>query len=89
MCIDHMKRSEFCLELPKTEKGNPMTKLSRAMEVAGKWLEIDGVDMIIPRPDTNEVVVVISCQPNSLKHLIPSTIHNFPVKVRYEKIHAA
>jgi len=84
-----MKRSEFCLELPKTEKGNPMTKLSRAMEVAGKWLEIDGVDMIIPRPDTNEVVVVITCQPDSLKHLIPTTIHDFPVRIRHEKFHAA
>jgi len=84
-----MKRSEFCLELPKTEKGNPMTKLSRAMEVAGKWLEIDGVDMIIPRADTNEVIVVITCQPDSLKHLIPATIHNFPVRIRHEKFHAA
>ncbi len=66
-----------------------MTKLSHAMEVAGRWLEIEGVDMIIPRPDANEVVVVINCPPESLKHLIPSMIHDIKVKVRYEKYHAA
>ncbi len=66
-----------------------MSNLSHAMDVAGKWLEIDGVDMIIPRPDTNEVVVVISCNPDSLKNSIPHTIKNIQVKVRYEKFRAA
>jgi len=66
-----------------------MTKLSQAMEVAGKWLELEGVDMIIPRPDTNEVVVVITCQPDSLKHLIPPSVQDIQVKIRYAKYHAA
>jgi len=66
-----------------------MTKLSQAMEVAGKWLELEGVDMIIPRPDTNEVVVVITCQPDSLKHLIPHSVKDIQVKIRYEKYNAA
>ena len=66
-----------------------MTKLSQAMEVAGKWLELEGVDMIIPRPDTNEVVVVITCQPDSLKHLIPPSVKDIQIKIRYEKYHAA
>jgi len=59
------------------------------MDVAGQWLEIEGVDMIIPRPDTNEVVVVISCQPDSLKHLIPHSVKDIQVKIRYAKYHAA
>lgn len=66
-----------------------MTELSHAMEVAGKWLEIEGVDMIIPSPDTNELVVVISCQPDSLKHLIPRAVQGIQIKIRYEKFHAA
>ncbi len=66
-----------------------MTKLSYAMDVAGKWLEIEGVDMIIPRPDTNEVVVVISCSPDRLKSTIPTSINDIPVKTRYVKSHAA
>ena len=66
-----------------------MTKLSHAMDIAGRWLDIEGVDMIIPRPDTNEVVVVINCAPESLKHLIPSFIQEIPVKIRQEKVTAA
>ena len=66
-----------------------MTKLSQAMEVAGQWLELEGVDMIIPRPDTNEVVVVISCHADSLKNSIPSSIKEIPVKIRYMKVRAA
>lgn len=66
-----------------------MTKLSYAMDVAGKWLEIDGVDMIIPRPDTNEVVVVVSCHPDSLKKAIPTSIKDIPVKTCYVKFRAA
>jgi len=66
-----------------------MTKLSHAMDVAGKWLEIEGVDMIIPRPDSNEVVVVISCDPNNLKNSIPESIKDIQIKIRYEKIRAA
>ncbi len=66
-----------------------MTKLSYAMDVAGKWLEIDGVDVIIPRPETNEVVVVISCHPDSLKNSIPSSIKDIRVKTCYKKFYAA
>ena len=66
-----------------------MTKLSQAMEVAGKWLELEGVDMIIPRPDTNEVVVVISCHADSLINAIPSSIKEIPIKIRYVKVRAA
>ena len=84
-----MNLIKFCLELPKLKKDNPMTKLSHAMEVAGKWLEIEGVDMIIPRADTNEVVVVISCHPDTFKHLIPENFKGIPVKVRYMKSYAA
>lgn len=66
-----------------------MTKLSQAMDVAGQWLALEGVDMIIPRPDTNEVVVVISCHEDSLKNSIPSSIKEIPVKMRYVKVRAA
>ena len=66
-----------------------MTNLSHAMEVAGKWLELEGVDMIIPRPDTNEVVVVISCHADSLLNEIPSSIKEIPIKIRYVKVRAA
>ena len=66
-----------------------MTKLSHAMDVAGKWLEIEGVDMIIPRPDSNQVVVVISCDPSNLKNTIPESIKDIQIKIRYEKIRAA
>lgn len=66
-----------------------MSNLSQAMDVAGKWLEIEGVDMIIPRPDANEVVVVISCNPDSLKSSIPQSIKDIQIKIRYEKFRAA
>lgn len=59
------------------------------MELTEKWLEIEGVDMIIPRPDTNEVVVVITCHPDSLKHIIPPSVRGIEIKIRYEKYHAA
>ena len=66
-----------------------MTKLSYAMDVAGKWLEMDGVDMIIPRPETNEVVVVISCPVENLKNSIPTSIKDIPVKTCYKRFYAA
>jgi len=66
-----------------------MSNLSQAMVVAGKWLELEGVDMIIPRPESNEIVVVISCHPDGLKHLIPTSINNVQISIRHEKIHAA
>lgn len=89
MCIVRMNFFKFYLKLLKLTKGNIMTELSQAMEVAATWLDLEGVDMIIPRPDTNEVVVVITCHPDSLKHLIPSSVQNIQVKIRYEKYHAA
>ena len=66
-----------------------MTELSRAVDIAGKWLDIEGVDMIIPRPDKNEIAVIITCHPDSLKHLIPSTVNGIGVIVRHEKFSAA
>ena len=89
MCIGHMNFVISCLELDQLIKDELMTKLSHAIDLAGKWLEIDGVDMIIPRPDTNEIVVVITCHPDSLKHLIPPALEDIQVKIRYEKYHAA
>jgi len=66
-----------------------MIKLSYAMDVAGKWLEIEGVDMIIQHPETNEVIVVVSCPPDNLKHLIPTFVKDVPVKTCYVKVRAA
>lgn len=66
-----------------------MTKLSRAMDVAGKWLDLEGVDMIIPRPEENEVVVVVSCPPDNLKHLLPTSIQDIIVRTCYKKFYVA
>jgi hypothetical protein len=59
------------------------------MDVAGKWLDLDGVDMIIPRPEANEVVVIVSCPPDNLKHLLPHSIQDIVVRTCYKKFYAA
>ncbi|MBN4080433.1 hypothetical protein JYT31_02100 [Beggiatoa alba] len=66
-----------------------MTKLSYAVDVAGKWLEMEGVDMVIPRPETNEVVIAMSSHSDSLKNSIPAFIKDIPVKICYVKSHVA
>ena len=57
------------------------TSLMRAIDEAGAWLEIDGVEGVADGKQDGEDCIVVGCSrpPNELADRIPKTFRGYPV----------
>jgi len=60
-----------------------MSKYENILAEATQWLTIPGVETIIPNPDDNSIMVVVSCSTLLLTNFIPEFYKGYVVNLHY------